>query len=74
MKIKINEFIKSKGISLYRLSKDTGIQHSALHRSVNGNPKSLMLHNLDKICTALNCEIGDILEVEKVELKNKLED
>ncbi|WP_438617954.1 helix-turn-helix domain-containing protein [Paraclostridium sp.] len=68
IKIKLNEFIKERDITLYKLAKDAGIDYSTLHNVANNNPKSLMLHNLDKICTALDCKIEDILESEKVEL------
>lgn len=65
MKIILNETLKKKNISQYRLSKDTGISASALNNLCNNKTTSITFSILDKICEALNCNVSDILQYEK---------
>lgn len=65
MKIILNETLKTKNISQYKLSKDTGIAASTLNNLCNGKTTSIQFSVLDKICEALDCEISDILIHEK---------
>lgn len=61
MKIILNDTLKTKNISQYKLSKDTGIAASTLNNLCNGKTTSIQFSVLDKICDALNCEVSDIL-------------
>ncbi len=65
MKIILNDTLKSKGISQYKLSKITGITPGNLNNLCNNKTTSIQFSVLDKICDALNCEVSDILLHEK---------
>lgn len=65
MKIILNNTLKSKNISQYKLSKDTGIAASTLNNLCNGKTTSIQFSILDKICEALDCQVSDILLYEK---------
>ena len=72
MKIKIKEFIEAREISINELLKATDIDYATIFRIVNRKSGSIKFSNLDKICAALECELADILELEKVEIMDKL--
>ena len=65
MKVKLDEVLKSKGRTKYWLSKQTGITQQNIGKLVNGKTTSVKFENIDAICTALECEIGDIFESEE---------
>lgn len=65
MKVKLDEVLKSKGRTKYWLGKQTGITQQNIGRLVNGKTKSVKFENIDAICTALECEVGDIFESEE---------
>ena len=48
--------IESAGVSRYRISKETGVEESALSRFVNGT-RSLDLASVDKIAAYLGLEL-----------------
>lgn len=64
MKVILNETLKKKNISQYKLSKDTGIAASTLNNLCNNKTTSIQFSILDKICNALNCNVSEILECE----------
>lgn len=64
MKVKLNEVLALKGKTKYWLSKQTGITQQNLGNLANGQTTSVKFENIDAICTALECSIGDILEAE----------
>lgn len=64
MKVILKKTLKNKNISQYRLSKTTGIAVSTLSNLCNNKTSSIEFSVLQKICTALDCEISDILEKE----------
>lgn len=68
MKIILNNTLKNKNISQYKLAKDTGIAASTLSNLCNNKTSSVQFSVLDKICDALDCEISDILEHEKSDI------
>lgn len=49
MKTKLAKLIEMKGITLYRVWKDTGITMSALKAYVKGNPKTVSMIHLKKL-------------------------
>lgn len=65
MKIKINELLKEQNKSKNWLSKQTGMTAQNIGKLCNNKTISVRFDNLDSICKALNCDIGDILEVER---------
>lgn len=69
MKIKIKEAAKNlKGYSLYRLAAILNMPQQTIYSWANGRTQP-SYENLDKICDALECSIGDILEAEPVQRK-----
>lgn len=71
MKIVLNNTLKSKNISQYKLAKDTGIAASTLNNLCNNKTSSVQFSVLDKICEALDCNISDILVPEKSDITLK---
>ena len=65
MKVKLDEVLKSKGRTKYWLSKQTGITQQNIGKLCNNKTTSVKFENIDAICTALECEIGDIFESEE---------
>lgn len=63
--IKLNSLLEDKGISHRELSRLAGIRHPSISEMCNNTTKRIPLDNLAKICEVLNCEITDILELQK---------
>ncbi len=64
MKVILNDTLKSKQISQYKLAKETGIAVSTLSNLCNNKTSSVQFSVLQKICDALSCDISDILQKE----------
>lgn len=62
IKVKLNELLKHKGRTKYWLAKNTQISANSVGRIVDGKTTAIGYNVLDKICTALECNVGDILE------------
>jgi len=56
------ELLKDRGFSSYRLRKEKLISQGAVQRIREG--KMISWHELDKICTWLQCQPGDLLRHE----------
>lgn len=67
-KIMLKEVADKKGRTLYWLHQQTGIAHKTLYRYAHGKSSGIQLADIDKICTALKCTVGQLIEVEKAEL------
>jgi putative transcriptional regulator len=65
IKIKLEEMLEKRGITLYRLAKDTGIAYENLRKMKNGDATRIYFDTLDKLCLALECEPADLLIREK---------
>ena len=52
--------MKERGISQYKLYNDYGIERSLLDRLRHN--KNVEIYTLDRLCTILKCDIGDIAE------------
>lgn len=64
MKVILNDTLKSKNISQYKLAKDTGIATSTLSNLCNNKTSGVQFSVLQKICDSLNCDVSDILQKE----------
>ncbi len=73
MKVILSETLKSKKISQYQLSKNTGIAASTLNNFCNNKTKGVDFNTLDKICEAINCTPNDILLPESQNTKGDTE-
>lgn len=72
MKIKIREIAKkNKGYSLYKLAKELQLPQQTVYSWANGRTQP-SYENMDKLCDALDCAIGDLFESEPIQHKLNL--
>lgn len=62
MQVILSQTLKEKGISQYQLSKMTGVTAGNINNLCNNKTTYIKFTILDKICTALNCTVNDILK------------
>ena len=65
IKIKLDEMLEKRGITLYRLAKDTGIAYENLRKMKNGQATRIYLDTIEKLCIHLECEPADLIALEK---------
>lgn len=63
--IKLDEILTQRNISQHELSRMAGIRQPSINEMCRNQTVRLPLDNLAKICDVLNCEITDILELQK---------
>ncbi len=72
MKIKIKETVKSKkGWSLYKLAKVLNLPQQTVYSWASGRTQP-SYENMDRLCEALGCNVGDLFEAEPVQQKLNL--
>ncbi len=62
--IRLDVMLARRKMSLTELSEQVGITLANLSILKNGRAKAVKLETLDKICRALQCQPGDLLEWE----------
>ena len=62
VKIKLDEVIEKQGISKNKLAHRAEMQRTQLNQYCKGTVTRLDTAVLARLCCALNCEIGDLLE------------
>ena len=62
VKIKLAEMIETRGISKNKLSQRAEMQRTQLNHYCNNAISRLDIDVLGRLCTVLECEIGDLLE------------
>jgi putative transcriptional regulator len=62
---RLDEVLKQRGKSLYWLADQVGAKYNSLWRLKQGSALSISFDLLDRICDALDCEVGDILHRSK---------
>ena len=65
IKLTLNKYIDERGITRYELSKRTGIQFQIVDNYYKNKVIRYDSYVLDKLCTALDCSISDIVEYTK---------
>lgn len=65
MKVTLNELLDSKNISQNQLAKNTGISVNTLRNLSHNKTSRISFDILEKICICLNCDVGDVLYVER---------
>ena len=60
--INIDVMLARRKMSVTELSEKVGITMANISILKNGKAKAIKVHTLDKICRALDCQPGDILE------------
>lgn len=63
--ITLSKLLEERGYSHREFARMTGIRHPSISEMCNNKTERLPLKNLAKICEALDCEISDILKLEK---------
>lgn len=58
---RLDDVLKEKGRSRYWLAKRTGISEQNLGRLARCETTGIEFETLEKICTELNCQPGDLL-------------
>lgn len=58
--IEVKEQLKNKGMTIYRLSKETGIFVQTLNSMLNGNTSSPKLDNAVKIAKVLDIDLNKL--------------
>ncbi|HKV39083.1 MAG TPA: helix-turn-helix domain-containing protein [Blastocatellia bacterium] len=61
VEVRLTEILEERGRTIYWLSKQLGVDFTALYRLRDGVAKGIRFELLGRICEALNCEIGDLL-------------
>ena len=62
IKCRLKEVLKHKGWSRYKLQQMSGITYPTLHALYHGRSKGYSAAILNKLCYALKCRPGDLLE------------
>lgn len=62
IKIQLDELIQKSGISKNKLCHRAELQRTQLNNYCNNNISRLDIDVLARICTVLECEIGDLLK------------
>ena len=63
VRINLSRIIEEKGISKNKLSQRAEMQRTQLNNYCNNRISRLDIDVLARLCTVLDCEIGDILEL-----------
>lgn len=61
----LKEYLDSRQITRYWLSKNSGVSMSAVENIYKNKTRRIDFSTLEKICETLNCEISDILYLVK---------
>ncbi len=61
--IRIDGLLKDQGRTFYWLAKETGISHTTLWRLKKGKALGINFDTLEKLCEALECQPGDVLQL-----------
>jgi len=64
IKVKRDEQMKAKGVSLTDLSEQVGLTLANLSILKTGKAKAIRFSTLEAICKTLECQPGDLLEFE----------
>lgn len=66
VEIKLLDLMAKNKIRVVKeLAENANVHHNVLYGLLNGHKKSLSLDTIAKLCTTLNCEIGELIEIKK---------
>ncbi|AZZ38739.1 helix-turn-helix domain-containing protein [Acidipropionibacterium jensenii] len=60
---RLDELLAERGMTLTDLSKRVGLSYANLSVLKNDHGRAIRFSTLASICAALDCEVGDLLEV-----------
>lgn len=58
---KLKQILKEKNISIYKLEKDTGLDHKTIQNYCYGTLKRLDLNSIAIICSYLKCTFDELV-------------
>lgn len=58
----LDKVLNRKNKTRYWLAKTTGIDNNTITKIFNNDSKQIKLETIDRICTALDCEVQDIIK------------
>ena len=58
---KLKEILKDKGWTRYKLQQKSAITYPTLHALFHGRSKGYSANVLNRLCSTLHCEPGDLL-------------
>jgi len=61
----LDEILAKRGITKYRLAKDTNIAHTTIWKLETGKAQRVGFDVLEKICVRLDCELTDFLFIRR---------
>lgn len=62
IKVKLDELLDEKNITILQLSEASGISRSTLNSMVNGTTKGIQFSTIETICNFFKCNINDLIE------------
>ncbi|KOP27160.1 XRE family transcriptional regulator [Hapalosiphon sp. MRB220] len=65
VKIKLKQLREDKGLSQNALARQLEMSLANIQKIEYGKAKSIPLDTLEKLCLALDCEVGDLLVIDK---------
>ena len=65
VKMTLDKYLEKRGISRYELAKRTEVKFQTIDRYYKNKVVRYDSYILDRICTALDCELSDIIEYTK---------
>ena len=65
VRLTIDRYIDARGITRYELAKQTGVKFQTIDRYYKNRVVRYDAYILDRICTALDCSLSDIVEYVK---------
>jgi len=71
IKFRIEEILRKREQSLYWLSRTTGVSYTTLWRLTKDRSLGVNFATLEKLCVALRCGPGELMELESGDTKEK---
>jgi len=63
IRVNLDELVKARDITMYRLAKDTGVTYPTLWKLQTGRAQRIGFDVIEKLCLYLECSPGDLLSV-----------
>lgn len=65
--IKLRSTMEKRGLNIGTLAERAGMHRNGISKILNGKNSGIEFDTLDKLCTALDCNVQDIIEYVKEE-------
>ena len=63
VRLRVLDILKEQNHSKYWLYKQMELSYQNFNRMVQNETSSIKFENLEKLCSTLNCSIGDLFEI-----------